>query len=58
VSAQIESTTGPSVAATPPQPARFTSVELFRGRRHIVIVHGGQEYRLQITKTGKLILTK
>ena len=37
---------------------RVDSAELFNGHRHIVIVHAGQEYRLQITKTGKLILTK
>ena len=43
-------TTGPAV--------RIVSTELFRGRREIVIVHRGQEYRLHITKADKLILTK
>ena len=38
--------------------ARITSSEIFRGRREVVIVHGGTEYRLNITKAGKLILTK
>jgi hemin uptake protein HemP len=38
--------------------ARIASAELFRGRREIVIVHRGQEYRLHITKADKLILTK
>lgn len=38
--------------------ARITSSEIFRGRRDVVIVHGGTEYRLHITKAGKLILTK
>ncbi|MEX2222520.1 MAG: hemin uptake protein HemP [Candidatus Rokuibacteriota bacterium] len=38
--------------------ARIASTELFRGRREIVIVHRGQEYRLHITKADKLILTK
>jgi len=37
---------------------RIASVELFRGRREIVIVHRGQEYRLHITRADKLILTK
>jgi hemin uptake protein HemP len=37
---------------------RLASTELFRGRREIVIVHRGQEYRLHITKADKLILTK
>jgi len=37
---------------------RIASTELFRGRREIVILHRGQEYRLHITKADKLILTK
>jgi hemin uptake protein HemP len=37
---------------------RIASPELFRGRREVVIVHRGQEYRLHITKADKLILTK
>jgi hemin uptake protein HemP len=28
------------------------------GRREIVLLHGFEEYRLRITSTGKLILTK
>jgi hemin uptake protein HemP len=38
--------------------ARVGSSELFRGRREVVIVHRGQEYRLFITKADKLIPTK
>jgi hemin uptake protein HemP len=34
------------------------SAALFQGRREIVIVHHGQEYRLRITRADKLILTK
>lgn len=45
-----DATAGPTV--------RIVSTELFRGRREIVIVHRGQEYRLHITKADKLILTK
>lgn len=37
---------------------RLTSEELFAGTREILIAHAGQEYRLRITTTGKLILTK
>lgn len=35
-----------------------TSDELLRGERVIVILHREKEYRLQVTATGKLILTK
>jgi hemin uptake protein HemP len=34
------------------------SSELFAGARVLTILHGQDEYRLQITATGKLILTK
>ena len=44
--------------AKPPSTVRITTSQLFQGRRSVVIVHFGQEYRLQITRTGKLILTK
>ena len=37
---------------------QVSSTALFHGRREIVIVHHGQEYRLRITKADKLILTK
>jgi hemin uptake protein HemP len=36
----------------------ISSEELFAGQRMIVIRHGKEEYRLQVTGTGKLILTK
>ncbi len=39
-------------------PRRVDSTALFERAREIVIVHGGQEYRLRITKADKLILTK
>ena len=42
----------------PGGPARIDSPALFRGRREVVILHQGQEYRLRITKADKLILTK
>jgi hemin uptake protein HemP len=37
---------------------RVESATLFERGREVVIVHHGQEYRLRITKSDKLILTK
>jgi hemin uptake protein HemP len=37
---------------------RWTSGDLFDGDQEILIEHAGQEYRLRITRQGKLILTK
>ncbi len=34
------------------------SEEIFQGQREVSIIHGECRYRLQITKAGKLILTK
>ena len=34
------------------------SDELFHGGRELIIVHRDEEYRLRITRAGKLILTK
>ncbi len=34
------------------------SEELFGNAREITIHHNGQEYRLQVTRNGKLILIK
>jgi hemin uptake protein HemP len=39
-------------------PCSVTSQELMRGGRMLVIRHGTHDYRLQITASGKLILTK
>jgi hemin uptake protein HemP len=39
-------------------PSTISTDELFRGRRELVIRHGELEYRLRITRAGKLILTK
>jgi hemin uptake protein HemP len=47
--------------ASPVEPApvpRVESTTLFQLGREVVIVHNGQEYRLRITKSDKLILTK
>jgi len=37
---------------------RYTSESLFLGKNELCISHGEEEYRLRITKQGKLILTK
>jgi hemin uptake protein HemP len=44
--------------ALPVARGTLKSAELLKGARQIVILHDGQEYRLQLTKNGKLILTK
>jgi hemin uptake protein HemP len=41
-----------------PQPARIQAASLFGGGRELVIVHQEEEYRLRVTRKGKLILTK
>jgi hemin uptake protein HemP len=37
---------------------RIDTETLLQREREIVIVHRGQEYRLRVTKSDKLILTK
>ena len=37
---------------------QWTSSDLFGDAHEILIDHAGQEYRLRITRQGKLILTK
>ncbi|MCP5160031.1 MAG: hemin uptake protein HemP [Gammaproteobacteria bacterium] len=37
---------------------RLVSSDLFGDAQEILIEHAGQEYRLRITRQGKLILTK
>jgi hemin uptake protein HemP len=39
-------------------PRRVASVQLMAGSREIIIEHGDDEYRLRLTGSGKLILTK
>jgi len=41
-----------------PERKVVTSEQLLGGAREIAIRHDGQEYRLQVTRNGKLILTK
>ena len=59
--AGAHATSGDGAAAGPvatPALRRLDSAALFQRAREIVIVHGGREYRLRITKADKLILTK
>lgn len=41
-----------------PPPAVINAAALFRDRRELVIEHRGERYRLSLTRSGKLILTK
>ena len=43
---------------TPVLRPRIPSSELFGTAHEIVIEHAGEEYRLRLTRKGKLILTK
>ncbi len=45
-------------AAPAPRPPVIRTEELFGTRREVIIKHGEDEYRLRITRTDKLILTK
>ena len=49
-----------SLVPSPPavRPPRIDSRQLLQGGKEVVIVHGGEEYRLRLTAAGKLILTK
>ncbi len=37
---------------------RVSVKDLFQGRREIILDHEGNDYRLRLTASGKLILTK
>ncbi len=45
-------------ARTGARPRRLKVSELLAGEREAILEHGGQDYRLRITASGKLILTK
>lgn len=42
----------------PIRPTEIPSQALFQGARELHIHHGNEQYRLRITRSGKLILTK
>lgn len=39
-------------------PITVESATLFKGSEEVRLLHRGQEYRLRVTRQGKLILTK
>ena len=45
-------------APGPKTKPRVQAAALFAGAREVIIEYGREEYRLQITRNGKLILTK
>jgi hemin uptake protein HemP len=47
-----------SSPAHPVMPREINSADLMRGDREIVIRHGTELYRLNVTRSGKLILRK
>jgi len=48
----------PSPPGTVGKPRRLKVSELLEGGREAILEHEGQDYRLRITASGKLILTK
>ncbi len=45
-------------SAKPMPPITVEAASLFKGADEVRLLHRGQEYRLRVTKQGKLILTK
>jgi hemin uptake protein HemP len=45
-------------AASENEPAIVSSQDLLGGHRQLIIRHGREQYRLQLTNSNKLILTK
>lgn len=43
---------------TPSAPLAIRSEELLQGRGEVRILHNGEQYRLTVTRSGKLILHK
>lgn len=50
--------TRPARATETAAVARVTSEHLFAGKTEVVIAHGGETYRLRLTRQNRLILTK
>lgn len=50
---------GPEAGTAPKAPLpRLDSRSLFKAGREVIIEHDGADYRLRLTASGKLILTK
>jgi len=58
MSEQPEDASGPGMRTAVKQPVRLDSADLFHHSDRVQIEHRGEVYRLQITRQGKLILTK
>jgi hemin uptake protein HemP len=41
-----------------PGKPRLRAAVLLQGHREVIIEHGNEEYRLRLTRQGKLVLTK
>ena len=54
----MQSETKEKIEIRPAERKVLRSEELFGTSREIMIRHNGQEYRLQVTRNGKLILIK
>lgn len=48
----------PATAVPADGPRVALSEALLQGSREIIIRHGGEDYRLRLTRAGKLILNK
>lgn len=59
--APVSTTTAPAMlqpaSGTRPAPRQFELGELMSGAQEIMILHNGRNYRLRITRQGKLLLT-
>ncbi|MEK7865228.1 MAG: hemin uptake protein HemP [Planctomycetota bacterium] len=54
----IPSTTPSQMPSRPLCKRLLRSEDLLGQERKVIILHGGEEYVLQVTKSGKLLLTK
>lgn len=55
---QASAGTAPALPDKPRAARALSSADLLAGEREVAIVHGHETYRLSLTATGKLILTK
>ena len=58
MNSQPFSAVAPKPEAGAPAVKRVPVDELLGGKREVVLLHAGEEYRLRVTSNGKLILTK
>jgi hemin uptake protein HemP len=54
----MQTPTTPRIETRPEDRKVLRSEEIFGAGREVTIRHNGQEYRLQVTRNGKLILIK